>query len=158
MSVDPALRVADEVWIATALLHRENPGKAEFSIDEIVDRARGGRPDAAARPGLRTHAQAHCVASKKPQPATYRMLTAAGKKRRLFKLGDPAHPDRAGKMVPERDEIPERYHYLLDWYEQEYARGAEEEDPFLAMEGLYSEIWEGVDPDEYIRELREGWE
>jgi len=32
------------------------------------------------------------------------------------------------------------------------------EDPILALSGLGKEIWEGVDPDEYVRELREGWE
>jgi len=158
MAIDIGFRVADEVWIATALLHRENPDKSEFTIDEIVDCARREQPEVAPRPGLKTHIQAHCVASKPPQPATYRMLTAVGKKRRLFKPGDPVHPQRAGKIVPDRDEIPERYRDLLDWYEQEYARAAEEEDPFLAMEGLHKEIWEGIDPDEYIRELREGWE
>jgi hypothetical protein len=60
--------------------------------------------------------------------------------------------------MPERDEIPERYHYLLDWYREEYAPATEEQDPVLAMYGLYSEIWEGVDPDEYVRKLREGWD
>jgi len=32
------------------------------------------------------------------------------------------------------------------------------DDPIRALIGLGKEIWEGVDPDEYIRELREGWE
>ena len=33
-------KVADEVWIATALLHREHPGRLDFTIAEI-----GGRAD-----------------------------------------------------------------------------------------------------------------
>ena len=33
------VKVADEVWIATALLQRENPKKVSFSIEEIVNRA-----------------------------------------------------------------------------------------------------------------------
>jgi hypothetical protein len=36
----PAIKVADEVWIATALLHRENPKREDFSVSEIVARAR----------------------------------------------------------------------------------------------------------------------
>ena len=28
----------------------------------------------------------------------------------------------------------------------------------LEMEGLGKEYWEGVDPDEYVRKLREGWD
>jgi hypothetical protein len=30
--------------------------------------------------------------------------------------------------------------------------------PLLQLVGLGAEIWKGVDADEYIRELREGWE
>lgn len=32
------------------------------------------------------------------------------------------------------------------------------EDPILALSGLGKEVWEGVDPDAYVRGLREGWE
>jgi hypothetical protein len=28
----------------------------------------------------------------------------------------------------------------------------------LEMEGLGKEHWKGIDPDEYVRKLREGWE
>jgi len=33
-----------------------------------------------------------------------------------------------------------------------------EEDTILALSGLGKEVWEGVDPDAYVRGLREGWE
>ena len=33
------IKVADEVWIATALLHREHPDLADFTIEEIMERA-----------------------------------------------------------------------------------------------------------------------
>ena len=33
------VKVADEVWIAAALLHREYPNQSDFEIDEIVQRA-----------------------------------------------------------------------------------------------------------------------
>ena len=36
--VTAAIRVADEVWIATALLHRDHPGAADFSLKEIEGR------------------------------------------------------------------------------------------------------------------------
>jgi hypothetical protein len=32
------------------------------------------------------------------------------------------------------------------------------EDPVLMLSGLGREIWEGIDPDEYVRQQREGWE
>ena len=42
--VERDVKVADEVWIATALLLREHPSKPEFSVDEIVERARKEKP------------------------------------------------------------------------------------------------------------------
>ena len=33
-----SIKVADEVWIGTALLHREQPARESFSTAEIVDR------------------------------------------------------------------------------------------------------------------------
>ena len=39
-------KVADEVWIATALLHREQPERKDFTIREIrVEGAGGARSD-----------------------------------------------------------------------------------------------------------------
>ncbi len=32
------ITIADEVWIATALLHREQPDRADFTIHEIQER------------------------------------------------------------------------------------------------------------------------
>ena len=61
-----AIRVADEVWIATALLHREHPDRQDFSIQEIVDRARREHPDRDVRPGVETHVSYHSVAKLKP--------------------------------------------------------------------------------------------
>ena len=37
-TVTAAIRVADEVWIAAALLHREHPEAADFSLKEIEAR------------------------------------------------------------------------------------------------------------------------
>ncbi len=33
------IRVADEVWVATALLHRRHPDRSDFSAVEIVRQA-----------------------------------------------------------------------------------------------------------------------
>jgi hypothetical protein len=35
----PKLKVADEVWIATVLLHRDRPDRTDFSLEEIVQMA-----------------------------------------------------------------------------------------------------------------------
>lgn len=157
------LLVADEAWIATALLHREHPDQSDFTIGEIVERAKKENPAHALRPGLRPHVTLHCVANKAPNPGRYRMLSATGKHtRRLFRPGDPQHPRRTGKILPERDQIPEKYHELLDWYENVYAKSAVGSmlgvDPILALRGVGRAIRQPDEhPDDSVRALREGW-
>lgn len=156
------IKVADEVWIATALLQRENPKQASFSIEEIVKRsAREGlvRPQ---RPGVYVHAIQHCVANRPPNPGRYRMLfeTPDGR-RRLYRRGDPYHPAREGaKITPSPQELPERYRSLIDWYErwsESTARHASESDPLLALAGSGRDLWRSEHADDYVKRLREGW-
>jgi hypothetical protein len=124
------LKVADQIWVATALLHRENPQRTDFSKQEIRRKAEREDAGGAKRPGISQHISTHCVASKAPSPAKHRMLTRTGRgRRRLFRPGDYFHPLRAdGKVTPVREELPERYRELLDWYETEYGKkpGADE--------------------------------
>ena len=157
--VTAAIRVADEVWIATALLHREHPGAADFDVKEIERRLARERVTDEKRPGVYPHIQVHCVANRPPDPGRYRMLfETAPSRRRLFRPGDPYHPRReGGKTVPARDEIPSKYHALLDWYHREWAR-ASPKDPLLALAARHRDLWKTVDPDEYVRQLREGFE
>jgi hypothetical protein len=59
--------------------------------------------------------------------------------------------------------LPEKYHYLLDWYEREYcmqkgASSPEHSDPILQMWGLGRELWADVDADEYVESLRADWD
>jgi hypothetical protein len=155
------LKVADETWIATALLHREHPEREDFTEDEIVERTRNENIVGSLRKGVSVHVNSHCVANRPPNPGSYRMLyeTRRGM-RRLYREGDDSHPDRHGKIVPKRDDIPEQYRYLLDWYETEYASAGKEAwlGGIFEMIGAGKEIFAGEDPDEYVRRLREGWE
>lgn len=153
--------VADEVWIATALLHTEHPDRQDFSEAEILARvAREGlvKP---VRPGVRVHINHHCVANRPPNPGRYRMLieTAPGR-RRLFRRGDEYHPLREGaKIHPDRSAVPVRYSGLIDWYEQREGGAPDRRyDSLLELYGLGKEAWLDVDPDEYVRQLRAGWE
>ena len=116
------LRVADEVWVATALLHLENPGREDFSISEIVERAMKEKLGGGFRPGLPVHASKHCVAGKSPNPARLRMLSETGRgRRRLFRAGDAYHPDReGGRTRPDKADLPTKLNHLVDWYEAEY--------------------------------------
>jgi hypothetical protein len=102
-------------------LHREHPDAEDFSLDEIRDRARREFHDN--RPGVWQHIVSHCVASNRPNPAQYRMLHGSARgRRRLYRPGDPVHPDRKGKIYPEKRDIPERYRSLVDWYLKNYSQ------------------------------------
>jgi len=176
---------AVEVFVATALLHRENPGRSEFTIQEIIRRAEEENIAGEVRPGVGVHATLHCVANKAPNPGKHKMLTFTGKHtRRLLLPGDEIHPGRTGKIFPDAGEIPEKYLPLLDWAKQRFENarkdagahhpkqdsapdesGTQSEPTaqgwlqgLLDMDGLGKEYWEGVDPDEFVRKLREGWE
>lgn len=162
-AVKRSLKVADETWIAAALLHQENPSRQDFTVQEIVNRAAREAITGELRPGVYVHALQHCVANRLPNPARYRMLFATGKTtRRLFRPGDAYHPARDGsKVVPAKEDIPEEYRHLVDWYLTEYVSkrtDAEKTDPILQLRGLGKEIWAGEDPDRYVRRVREGWE
>lgn len=162
VSTPVEVRCADEVWIATALLHREHPRRPDFTLREIVARVAREDIHGALRKGISVHVSVHCVCNRPPSPAGFRMLYATGKRtRRLYRPGDEIHPQRHGKITPNLDEIPTRYHYLREWYEQKYARNDQPALSWLggirAMAGLGNEIWAGVDADEYVRRLREGW-
>jgi hypothetical protein len=159
----PQIKVADEVWVATALLHRENPSRPDFTSQEIVARAAREAIIDQRRPGVYVHAALHCVANRPPNPGTYRMLyETRPRHRRLFRMGDPYDPRReGGKIVPEADEIPLRYADLLTWYagwsESEGAKTIHS-DPLLALYGSGKKLWADEHADEYVARLRAGWE
>ncbi len=115
-----SIKVADEVWIGCALLHFENPIREDFSVSEIVDRVAKENIYGELRTGVLWHVNLHCVANKRLNPARYRILyeTRQGR-RRLWRPGDDFHPARAdGKSLPKQEDIPVRYTFLLDWYEE----------------------------------------
>jgi hypothetical protein len=188
---------AVEVFLATALLHKEQPGRPDFTIQEIVNRAARENITGEMRSGVNVHASQHCVANRAPNPAKHRMLFATGKHtRRLLQPEDEVHPERTGKVFPDAGELPERYLPLLEWAKERYEQGLEaagnrpldpddwtrelrgdpvlppgyvspgnlpEKPPrhlegLLRARGIGAEMAAGIDPDDYIRELREGWE
>jgi hypothetical protein len=169
---------AAEVFLATALLHREQPDRADFTIQEIVNRVSREGLHGDLRSGIHVHASQHCVANRAPNPAKHRMLFATGKHtRRLLLPGDEVHPDRTGRIFPGEDEIPASYREVLAWATRRYrngetviCEGAQEAasgqatvprkhlQSLLDARGIGVEMARGIDPDEYIRQLREGWE
>ncbi|MFZ0036684.1 MAG: hypothetical protein WAK91_04645 [Candidatus Acidiferrales bacterium] len=158
-----SVKVADEVWIATALLHREWPQRADFTIEEIVERARKEQLTPVLRPGVYVHVVQHCVANRPPNPARYRMLfeTAPGR-RRLFRAGDQYNAAREGsKIVPDSADLASGYRDLLAWYREWVSAETDiagATDSLLALRGTGKNLWADEHADEYVRRLREGWE
>ncbi len=157
------LKVADEVWIVTALLHRAHPERSDFAVQEIMEQAQKAGIAGPLRPGFYVHTIQHCVANRAPNPGRYRMLfeTCTGR-RRLFRHGDPYDPQReGGKVVPSGDDVPEQFLGLLDWYREWSAlaaRNAVDSDPLLQLRGSGRQLWAKEHADDYVRRLREGWE
>jgi hypothetical protein len=150
------LSAADAVWIATVLLQREDPS-AVLSVAQIVSRTIAENLTDAAQNTIAQHVSQHCVASLPPQPNRLRMLTAHGRgERTLFREGDPVNPGRInGRTRPEAEDVPERFHDLIHWYDtQWYPRYPVDQDPLLAAAGTGREIWK-VDAVLYIQKLRE---
>ncbi len=163
---EQSIRVADEVWLAVAMLHRRHPESQDFSIEEIMEfagTARELRFLGPLRPGFYVHVIQHCVGNRPPSPARYRMLveTAPGR-RRLFRPGDPCHPERNGKSMPNVGDLPENWFGgVLAWYRvwsQSVVEDRIKNDPLLALYGSGKDLWADEHSDEYIRRLREGWE
>lgn len=139
MSMLNELSLADQVWIAAALLHQEHPEQEAFTVAEIEGRARqefGG-----VRPGLLTYLREHAIANRKPNPGRYRFLWKTSEGRlRLFTPEDPYHPDReGGKSLPDAHDLPERYQGLIRWYNELYVwrtKGFGPDHPFLKLIGI----------------------
>jgi hypothetical protein len=156
------IKVADEVWIATALLHREQPNRPDFTVEEIRARVEKEGLILPTRPSVYVHIDQHCVANRAPNPGRYRMLFETGPgRRRLFRNGDPYHPARAGaKTVPNPKDVPEECLGLIAWYREwcaGAARSALTNDPLLGLVGSGKQVWADEHADEYVNRLRERW-
>ena len=160
------VKVADELFLVVALLHREHPDQSSFTLAEILERAKEEglgeeRPD---QKSLRLHAYEHAAANIPPgKGGRYRMVFRERNNRiRLLAPSDYVHPDRHQKFYPDLDDIPEKYHELVEWAKRRHEK--KDETPTRWLDGLHQlkgmgkEIWKGVDADAYVRSLREDWE
>jgi hypothetical protein len=159
-SISAEIKIADEVFLATALLHRENPKKTDFWAKEIIQRVRTEFGDS--RQSVAAHVSGHCVANLEPNGGRYRILykTSNGN-RRLLMPADDVHPSRRGKIFPEPEDVPDKYRELIDWAKQRYERGAaQDESPLLTLvraQGMGGRRSQG-EIDDFVRQLREGWD
>jgi hypothetical protein len=157
-----SVKVADQVWVIAALLHREQPAREDFAVDEIMARARSEALTRPPRPSFHVHLIQHCVANRRPNPGRWRMLveTRPGR-RRLYRPGDPYHAERENsRTVPEATGLPPQYQELLTWYRRVYTQAiapGSDHDPLLALRGSGQALWADEPADAYVERLREGW-
>jgi len=114
------------VWVATALLHRENKEKEDFQIKDIFQKVKDEKLISTADSTIMSHITVHCVANTKPWPNKHRKLyrTLPGWYR-LYKDGDDYHTSREGGWtIPSSSEVPAKYRHLIEWYNTEYNAGA----------------------------------
>ena len=71
---------------SSQLLHKENPDREDFSVEEIRGRAHDEHATESLRPGFNVHVIEHCVANRAPNSGRYRMLieNLPRQRRRLF--------------------------------------------------------------------------
>src|SRR5437868_11747920 len=68
------IKVADEAWVALALMHREHEERASFRVKEVVERCRQEKISPILRPGVQVHLYKHAVANIAPSTGRYRMF------------------------------------------------------------------------------------
>ena len=161
--VHTKVKIADQVWLAILLLHKERPEQSDFAVEEVVERVIREGIGEVNRTSVYVHVVQHCVANRPPNPARYRMLFETGPgRRRLFRKGDAYHPAREGaKITPNSEDLPHSYHDSLAWYRDWSSatnRPAPELDPILALVGSGKHVWDDEHADDYVRRLREDWE
>jgi len=151
------LKVADAVWVATAILQKENPKAEGFSVAEIVDRVKAEKLTEGESGSVYLHANQHCVANRPPNQARLRMLfQTKGNLRRLYCPNEPFHPARNGRFCPEPSELPASLLPLISWYEDwcvKHSRKAAASDPLLALAGTGEGRW-GLNAVAYVNKLR----
>ena len=159
------LRLADRIWLAVAMLQQQFPDMA-FSKTEIRQELDKSELGIGTNPAsVNAHLKQHLVANVPPSTGKYTMLfeTRVGFLR-LYRQGDLIDPQRRSgrgtKYMPKREEIPSKYHHLLDWYEEWGLQVPHiqpinwEDDPLIRLIGSGKHIWADEHADEYVENLR----
>lgn len=157
------LTASDLVWIATASLHRRDEKRAGFRTAEIQETIARLEPGHGLKEStIRTHIHQHCIAVKIPDPGSKRYLHQnSDGSFRLFREGDPSHPDRKnGASVPSHERLPDKYWPLLDWYSNTVPSSppVATQSPIEALYGTAKEYLRAYGGGEaYLRDLRSDW-
>ena len=156
------MTVFEQVFVAAARLHREEPSRTGFKGNELLRKVSELNSSPMRESTVNAHIYGHCVANKSASPGTYRILYRnPDGTLRLYREGDDYHPDRKnGRVAPEKEALPPEYRELVDWYWSEYtARRAGEpaQDPFLALRGLGKDVWKSLGGERFTDALRSNW-
>ncbi|MEZ0326720.1 MAG: hypothetical protein ACAH95_12530 [Fimbriimonas sp.] len=154
------LKVADEVFLVVADLHRLHPDAEDFSVKEILQHAEEMNLTGRIRPGFEVHVRQHCVANLPPNPGRYRTLYSSGKvRRRLTRQEDPVHELRDGKHAPDPRDVPAELRPLVEWATKQFGTSNDKDwcDQLLALRGSGKDVWKDEPADNYVQGLREDW-
>ena len=140
MELKPSTSTA--IWIATALLHRENPSRDGFQGKEIFNKVKELNILRSSDSTLKTHISHHCVAIAKPSPNTDRKLVRLGNGWfRLWKDTDEYNEGRmVGESVPYINKIPKQFQHLFYWYENEYSSQKDHTEEMTKNTGIFKSI------------------
>jgi len=117
------INLIDKIWLSVASLHYDNPTAKFFKNRDIIKRIamlfyQGDEKQVDA--GAPVLISSHLVAENPKLGVWRKYLTSEGRaQRRLYKSGDPTHPDReAGETHPDLNDIVAEFQYLLEWYQK----------------------------------------
>ena len=113
---------SNAVWLATAILHRENPQSDAFSSKEIFQKVKQMSLLSVSDSTIHMHITSHCVASTKASPDRHRKLTRVQSGwYRLFREDDSFHETRSnGQSAPLAEMLPLEFKDVIDWYNIQY--------------------------------------
>jgi len=117
-----SVSTANAVWLATAILHRENHQKDAFSAKEIFSKVKQLNLLSVSDSTINMHITSHCVADGKASPDRHRKLTRVQSGwYRLYKEGDSFHETRSkGQSAPLAEMIPLEFRDVVEWYNVQY--------------------------------------
>ena len=109
--------VVSRVWVTTATLHKENPTRSSFTVDEIRQKVHKQGFSTHAKKTIDIHIMAHCVANAPLNQCTsHRKLCRVGKSLyRLYRNGDPCDEAKLnGKTHLPPETLPPEYKELVE--------------------------------------------
>ena len=119
------VKIADAIWVATAMLHESEGVHASFSKDRICDQV-VNEIDSSKNVGSIMHnISVHCLANRPAKSKSdnhCKLYMESKEKYRLYRTGeDDRDPSRrACSVEPDRGRLLPEHHKWIDWYRRVY--------------------------------------